>query len=321
MTIERAILPLALVATAACARKTEQAGDPTSTTTKWVCEGDGGEDAIAFESGRGAIVATSIETGQQRDVVRTNGAARSVVVAGGSIYWSDDKGIRSSEPGGGRARVLMLSPHVDTIATDGKRLVYSALDQLWLLDLARGDSRPFASLMSRYQDYPHIVVTPRAIYWGMVHIRGNFRVPEQDTLWSLALEPGARPVRIASLDLLNGFCVGPAGQVVWLDGGPGPAYNPPGEDAGRVTRLMTAGGPIAEIHARSYAPLVATDTGFAFTTDVEGSIDVNLWHVTRHGSLTRIPTSLTVEGILLRVEDDAVVVEWDGKVRRVPIQR
>jgi hypothetical protein len=310
-----------IVATAACARTTEQPGESNSKVIGWVCDRHGDEEMIAFESGRGVIVATSIETGEQRDVVRTNGTARSVVVAGGSIYWSDDKGIRSSEPGGGRARDLMLSPHVDTIATDGKRLVYSALDQLWLLDLATGDSRPFASLVSRYQDYPHIVVTPRAIYWGMVHIRGNFRVPEQDTLWSLALEPGARPVRIASLDLLNGFCVGPAGQVVWLDGGPGPAYNLPGSDGGKVTRLMTAGGPIAKIHARSHAPLVATDTGFAFTTDVEGSTDVNLWHVTRDGSLTRIPTSLTVEGILLRVENDAVVVEWDGRVRRVPIQR
>ncbi len=84
---------------------------------------------------------------------------------------------------------------------------------------------------------------------------------------------------------------------------------------------MQAGGPLAEVQAQSYAPLVATDTGFAFTTAVKGSIDVNLWHVTREGSLTRIPTSLTLEGLLLRVEKDAVVVEWDGKVRRVPIQR
>lgn len=321
MTKQRRMLVAVLVATAACGRTTEQAGESNSKVNRWVCDRHGDEEMIAFEAGRGVIVATSIETGEQRDVVRTDGMVRSVVVAGGSIYWSDDKGIRSAEPGGGRARVLMLSPHVDTIATDGKRLVYSALDQLWLLDLARGDSRPFASLVNRYQDYPHIVVTPRAIYWGMVHVRGNARLPEQDTLWSLALEPGARPVRITSLDLLNGFCVGPAGQVVWLDGGHGPEYNPPGEDAGRVTRLMTAGGPIAEIHARSHAPLVATDTGFAFTTDVEGSITVNLWNVTREGSLTRIPTSLTIEGILLRVEKDAVVVEWDGKVRRVPVKR
>ncbi len=85
---------------------------------------------IAFQAGRGVIVATSVETGEQTDVERTNGAARSVVVAGTSIYWADDKGIRSYEPGARRSRVLMVSPDVDTIATDGKRLVYRANDEL-----------------------------------------------------------------------------------------------------------------------------------------------------------------------------------------------
>lgn len=321
MTTLQRILVAVLVATAACERTSEPAGQPSSTATQWVCEDVGGEGAIAFGAGRGVIVATSIDTGQQWDVARSHGTVRSVAVAGSSIYWADDKGIRSYESGAPRPRVHLMSPDVDAIATDGTRLVYRANDELRLLDLAVGTSRSIATLKSRYQDYADIVVTRRAIYWGHVHVRGNARVPEQDTLWRLALEPGARPVRIASLDLLHGFCVGPAGQVVWLDGGRGPAYNPSGEDADRVTRLMQAGGPLAEVRARSNETLVATDTGFAFTTDVERSIDITVWHVTREGSLTKIPAALTVMSRLLRVEKDAVVVERDGKVYRVPIDR
>ena len=157
------------------------------------------------------------------------------------------------EPGGRRSRVLMLSPDVDTIATDGKRLVYSAIDQLRLRDLTSGDSRPIATLESRYQDYPHIVVTPRAIYWGMVHVRGNARLPEQDTLWSLALEPGDRPfgsrVSISSMASVSDLPVKSSGSTA---------------DKGRhttrpartraVTRLMQAGGPLAEVHARPTHP-------------------------------------------------------------------
>lgn len=316
MTTRRTTLVALLAGTAACASPTEQARAPSA--TRWVCDSPGREELLAFQTGGGVIVAKSIATGETWEVARPHGRARSVTVAGRSIYWSDDLGVHSQEPGAPRSRLVMMSPDIEKIATDGVHLVYTALDQLWVRNLSGGDSRRFATVVSRYQDYQHIVLTPRAIYWGNVHVRGNGKLP-QDSLWTLALETGAQPVRIATLDLLQGYCIGPGGRVVWLDGGEGPLYKLPGE--GQVTTVMQASGPIAAVRARSNGDLVATDTGFAFTTVVMGSIELSLWHVTLEGELTKIPTSLTVASQLLRVEQDSVVVQHDGRIWRVPIVR
>jgi hypothetical protein len=320
MTNQWTILVALLVGTAACTRTTEQAGGASSTVNGWACDDYRGEATLAFVAWGTGIVATSVETGQTRELGRSRTDVRSLAVAGGSVYWADEEGIHSFESGGGKARDLVISRDVDRIATDGARLVYSDGRQLMLVELPAGTPRAIAAVGSRYEDHQHIVVTPGTVYWGNVHDHSNVKPPEQDSLWRVALERGARPVRIASLDILSGYCVGPGGGVVWLDSGPGPAYSPPGVESPRTTKLMHPGGLLAEVKARPGGSLIATMTGFAFTVE-DGGDELAVWQATLDGTLARIPVSLPDGSRLLLVERDAVVVELDGKIHRTTIRR
>lgn len=250
---------------------------------------------------------------------------RYVAMAGQSVYWSDGEGVHVWSFETGKVRDVVRTPEAGPVAGNEKAVVYSDGDWLILVDLMSGRSRHLADLKNRYQTYEHIVMTHDAVYWGNVHPLGTMKVPERDSLWRVSLEEGARPTLIATIDSLKGFCVGARGEVVWLDGGPGPWMRAPEQDGARVARLMVAGAtrPLATVAARADGALAASESGFIFTTLDRNRGDLVVWNVSFDGAVRELPARLPASSSLLGLWQGTIVAMRDDlwEILRVPLSR